>query len=221
MERLKDYITTLHKSTKRDYLKRMNDDKVSCMLEAKKYEFNYWDGDRRYGYGGYKYIPGRWTPVAEKIISNYNLNENSRILDAGCGKGFLLLEIKKILPLIEIVGIDISNHALNQIPDELKNNFFLHNLKHPLPFKDNEFDLVISINTLHNLQIPDLKTAITEIERVAKNKYIAVESFRNEQEQFNLQCWALTCEAFFNKDSWIWLFEHFGYKGDFEFIYFE
>lgn len=221
MERLKDYITTLHKSTKRKYLERMNDDKVSCMLEAKKYEVNYWDGDRRYGYGGYKYIPGRWSSLAKQIIADYNLKDNSRILDAGCGKGFLLLEIKKQLPSIDIVGIDISKHALNEAPEIFKNNFFIHNLKDTLPFKDNEFDLVISINALHNLQIPDLKTAITEIERVGKNKYIAVESYRNEKEQFNLQCWALTCESFFNKDSWIWLFEHFGYKGDYEFIYFE
>tara|TARA_Y100000768_G_scaffold224296_1_gene169378 strand:+ start:1835 stop:2500 length:666 start_codon:yes stop_codon:yes gene_type:complete len=221
MERLKNYITSLHQSTKREYLKRMNDDKISCMLEAKKYEFNYWDGDRRYGYGGYKYIPGRWTSFAEQLISDYNLKDGSRILDAGCGKGFLLLEIKKILPKINIVGIDISNHALKEAPEILRQDFFIHNLKDPLPFKDNEFDLVISINALHNLHISELKIALTEIERVGKKKYIAVESYRNEKEQFNLQCWALTCESFFNKDSWIWLYDHFGYKGDYEFIYFE
>ena len=221
MKRLKNYITALHKSTKREYLERMNDDKVLCMLEAKKYEFNYWDGDRRYGYGGYKYIPGRWSNLAGQIIIDYNLNENSIILDAGCGKGFLLLEIKKKLPKIKIVGIDISKHALNEAPQILKNDFFIHDLKEILPFKDNEFDLVISINALHNLEISDLKTAISEIERVGKKKYIAVESYRNEREQFNLQCWALTCESFFNNKSWIWLFDHFGYKGDYEFIYFE
>ncbi len=221
MERLKNYITSLHQSTKREYLKRMNDDKISCMLEAKKYEFNYWDGDRRYGYGGYKYIPGRWTSFAEQLISDYNLKDGSRILDAGCGKGFLLLEIKKILPKINIVGIDISNHAIKEAPEILRQDFFIHNLKDPLPFKDNEFDLVISINALHNLHISELKIALTEIERVGKKKYIAVESYRNEKEQFNLQCWALTCESFFNKDSWIWLYDHFGYKGDYEFIYFE
>jgi len=221
MERLKNYITSLHQSTKREYLKRMNDDKISCMLEAKKYEFNYWDGDRRYGYGGYKYIPGRWTSFAEQLISDYNLKDGSRILDAGCGKGFLLLEIKKILPKINIVGIDISNHALKEAPEILRQDFFIHNLKDPLPFKDNEFDLVISVNALHNLHIFELKIALTEIERVGKKKYIAVESYRNEKEQFNLQCWALTCESFFNKDSWIWLYDNFGYKGDYEFIYFE
>ena len=221
MGQLKNYITSLHKSTKREYLYRMNDDKVSCMLEAKKYEFNYWDGDRRYGYGGYKYIQGRWSNLAEQMITDYNLKNNSRILDAGVVKDSLLLEIKKQLPSIDIVGIDISRHALKEAPEILKNNFFIHNLKDTLPFNDNEFDLVISINALHNLHIPDLKTAITEIERVGKNKFIAVESYRNEKEQFNLQCWALTCESFFNKDSWIWLFKQFGYKGDYEFIYFE
>ena len=121
MRRLKDYITALHKSTKREYLERMNDDKVSCMIEAKKYEFNYWDGDRRYGYGGYKYIQGRWSSLAKQIITDYNLKDNSRILDAGCGKGFLLLEIKKQLPSINIVGIDISKHALKEAPEIFKN----------------------------------------------------------------------------------------------------
>ena len=42
----------------------------------------------------------------------------------------------------------------------------------------------------------------------------------NEKELFNLQCWALTCQSFFSKDEWIWIFDEFGYKGDYEFIYF-
>ena len=89
------------------------------------------------------------------------------------------------------------------------------------PFGDNEFDLVISLNTLHNLKIYDLKTALGEIDRVGKNGYIVIEAYRNEKELFNLECWALTCESFFRPDEWIWLFEEFGYNGDYEFIYFE
>ena len=79
--------------TKRNYLQRMLNSKVSCMIEAKKYEKNYWDGNRKYGYGGYKYIPGRLEPVAKKLIKKFKLN-NSKILDIGCGKGYLLFEIK-------------------------------------------------------------------------------------------------------------------------------
>ena len=221
MSKLKNYITQLHKTTKREYLPRMMNDKVNCMIEAKKYEYDYWDGDRKYGYGGYNYIPGRWKPLAKLIINDYNLTERSKILDVGCGKGFLLYEIKMILPDIELVGIDISKHALHEAPEILKKDFFIHDARNLFPFENKQFDLVISINTLHNLKISELKNAFSEIERVGKNKYIAVESYRNEEEQFNLQCWALTCESFFDKESWIWLFNHFGYKGDYEFIYFE
>ena len=81
-------VTNLHKSTKRDYLKRMIDNKVQCMTIAKKYGYDYWDGNRKYGYGGYKYIPGKWTSVAKRLIKNYKLNDNSKILDVGCGKAY-------------------------------------------------------------------------------------------------------------------------------------
>jgi hypothetical protein len=80
---------------------------------------------------------------------------------------------------------------------------------------------VISLGTLHNLKVFELQTAVQEIERVGKNKYIMVESYRSELEQFNMECWALTAEAFYDVSSWIWLYNHFGYTGDYEFIYFE
>ena len=114
MGEMKNFITTLHQSTSRNYIERMNNDKIECMIEAKKYGENYWDGDRKFGYGGYKYIPGRWKPLAEKLIETYNLKPNSKILDVGCGKGFLLFEIK-IIPEIEVVGIDSSHYGLDNI----------------------------------------------------------------------------------------------------------
>ena len=110
------FMNENHKKTKRNYLERMTDHKVLSMIEAKKYERNYWDGPRKFGYGGYKYIPGRWTKVANKIIKKFNLTNKSNILDVGCGKGFLLFEIKKILPNIKIVGFDISKHAIKSAP---------------------------------------------------------------------------------------------------------
>ncbi len=101
MGRMLEIVTPLHKATKRDYLARMNDDKVHCMVKAKEYEFDYWDGDRRYGYGGYKFIEGRWAPVAQALIETYGLKNGSSVLDVGCGKAFLLYEMKKILPDLE------------------------------------------------------------------------------------------------------------------------
>jgi len=217
----RNFISKLHNSTKRNYLNRMNDQKVYCMKIAKKYGKEYWDGNRRFGYGGYKYIPGRWKNVAKKIIKLYKLKPGSKILDVGCGKGFLLKEMLMIEPKLKIYGFDISGYALKKSFKEKNIKFFIHNAKKKFPFKSKQFDLVISLATLHNLKVYDLNTAIREIQRVGKKKYIMVESYRNEKELFNLQCWALTCESFFNNKEWLWLYNHFGYKGDYEFIHFE
>ena len=221
MKQLMNIVTPLHKSTSRDYLARMNDDKVHCMLKAKEYEGDYWDGDRRYGYGGYKFLPGRWKPVAEALIENYKLSNDSSILDVGCGKGFLLYELKQLLPGLNIAGFDVSKHGLEHAKEEVKNFLFSHRAQDPYPYKDNEFDLVISLGCVHNLRIFELETALKEIERVGRQGYIMMESYRNELEQFNVQCWALTCESFFDHVEWSWVFDHFGYTGDYEFIYFE
>lgn len=221
MGKLKEFVTSLHQGTKRDYLARMVDDKVSCMLKAKEYKFDYWDGDRRFGYGGYRFIEGRWKPVAEALILEYQLTNESKILDVGCGKGFLLYEIKNILPNIQIVGFDISKHALENAHPDVRPFLIYHKAQEPYRFRDKEFDLVISITTLHNLRLADLEKSLKEIERVGKKAYVMLESYRNELEQFNLQCWALTCESYFDTEEWIWLYEHFGYTGDYEFIYFE
>ena len=220
MGKLVEIITKLHKKTQRDYVGRMVDEKTHCMDVAKQYGADYWDGDRRYGYGGYKY-DGRWKSVAEDLIRTYGLTDDSKILDVGCGKAFILYEIKKILPGCRIAGLDISEYGLANAKEEIKEFLFRHDATKPLPFGDKEFDLVFSVTTLHNFKIYELKTALTEIERVGKQGYVMVEAYRNSVELFNLECWALTCESFFRPDEWIWLYKEFGYTGDYEFIYFE
>ena len=123
MGNLVNYSTSLHQATKREYIKRMVDDKINCMLKAKEYEFDYWDGSRRYGYGGYKYMPGRWKPVAELIIKNYKLTNDSSVLDVGCGKAFLLYEMKLLLPNLKISGFDISKHGIDEAKKKNKRRF--------------------------------------------------------------------------------------------------
>ncbi len=214
-------ISKIHKSTKRNYLERMINSKVQCMLKAKKYGKNYWDGPRKYGYGGYKYIPGRLKPVAQKLIKKFKLSNRSKILDVGCGKGYLLYEIKKILPKILIVGFDISKYAIENSHIKVRNDLFIHRAEDRYPFKKREFDLAISLGCYHNLEINHLIFALGEIQRVSKKSYVMVESYRNEKELFNLQCWALTCESFFSKREWLWIFKEFKFKGYYEFIYFE
>jgi len=215
------FIQSLHRSSKRDYLARMKNKKVNCMTIAQKFGRDYWDGNRKFGYGGYKYIKGRWKLVAKNLIKKYRLSNDSRILDIGCGKGYLLLDIKKILPDIKVFGIDISHYAKNHAHNEIKNYIKVIDVSKKIDYKKNYFDLVISINTLHNLEIKKLKKALTEISRISKKSYLVVESYRNNEELFNLQCWALTCKSFFSKNEWRWIFKEFDYKGDYEFIYFK
>ena len=219
-----DFMSALHKSTPRDYLARVNDEefpKAKAAKLAKKFDYEYWDGDRRICYGGYKYIEGRWEKIALKLINHYKLPQNPKILDVGCGKGYLLFDFLKILPEAQIYGIDISEYALSNCKKEIKDRIFLGNAT-SLPWEDNYFDLVISINTLHCLHAYDLQKALTEIQRVGnKNKYICVESYRNEVEKANLLYWQVTCEAFNTPKEWKWWFDTNGFDGDYSFIYFE
>jgi SAM-dependent methyltransferase len=221
MGRMLNLVTPLHKATKRDYLGRMNDDKIVCSLKAREYEADYWDGDRRFGYGGYRFIEGRWAPVAQGLIDVYGLKNGSKVLDVGCGKGFLLYEMKKILPGLEIAGFDVSQHGLANAHEQVKPYLFTYRAQDAYPYGDDEFDLVISLATLHNLRIYEIEAAVSEIERVGKNKYVMLEGYRNVAELHNLECWALTAESLFHTSEWIWLYNRFGYTGDYEFIYFE
>ncbi len=166
-------------------------------------------------------IDGRWRPVAEKLIKTYNLKSGSSVLDIGCGKGYLLYEMKLLVPGLDIVGIDSSDYGLENAKDEIKPFIYKHKAEDKLPYKDKEFNLVISLGMFHNLRFPELRKALREMERVGKQGYLMLESYRNENELFNLQCWALTAESFFDQKEWIWLYDLFDYTGDYEFIYFE
>jgi len=219
-----DFLSTIHKSTKRDYLARVNDPefpKAKAAKLAKRWDFDYWDGDRRINYGGYRYMEGRWEKVARAMAEHYGLKAGDRILDVGCGKGFLLFDFGKVVPGIEVCGIDISEYAIRNGKEEIKDKLRIGNAM-ALPWPDNYFDLVISINTLHNLYCYELDKALREIVRVGKgHKYICVESYRNEEEKTNLLYWQVTCEAFNTPEEWDWWFKHTGYTGDHSFIYFE
>ncbi|WP_373840296.1 class I SAM-dependent methyltransferase [Methanospirillum sp.] len=216
-----DFITPLHKKTKRDYLGRVTGyPKAEAAKKARLFEYDYWDGDRNICYGGY-YYDGRHKPVAEAMIRHYNLTNDSVILDMGCGKGFLLYEFTQLLPGITVVGFDISQYALKNCKEEVKGDLIRGSADF-LPFKSNSFDLVISITTLHNLYCYQMASALKEIERVSRDHaYIVVESYRNEEEKVNLLYWQVTCEGFYTPEEWVWWFDQTGYTGDYSFIYFE
>ena len=154
------------------------------------------------------------------MSEHYSLPNKPKILDIGCGKGYLLL-ILKVIPDADINGIDISNYAILNSKEEIKDKLVVGNSNN-LPWPDNYFDLVISINTFHNLHTFDLEKSLQEMQRVSKkNKYICVESYRNEVEKANLLYWQVTCEAFNTPEEWFWWFKKTGYNGDYSFIYFE
>ncbi len=219
--KVKNFVTFKHKKVKRNYLERMSNNKILCMNTSKKYGYDYWDGNRKFGYGGYRYIEGYQTYLAQKLIKEYKLDKNSKILDIGGGKGFLAYELQRILKNKNIFCCDISKYAIKKSKKELFNKVFFHDIKKKFNFSDNHFDLVLCINVLHNLKLENLENALKEIERLSKNKFICVESYKNNKQQFNLQCWALTAETLIDSQSWKWIFKKSGYSGDFEFIYFD
>lgn len=217
----KEFISLIHKSTPRDYLARVTErDKAEVSELALKWDYDYWDGSRQTGYGGYKY-DGRWRKVADAMADAYGIKAGDRVLDVGVGKGFLLHDFTESVPGIEAAGLDISRYAIDHAMESVKPNLVEGHAR-KLPWPDDHFDLVISINTLHNLYINDLFDALKEIERVSRgNKFLVVEAYRNEREKMNLMYWQLTCRAFHTPEEWEWIFEQAGYTGDYEFIFFE
>lgn len=218
-----DFMSAVHKSTKRDYLARVNDPeypKAKAAELAKKWGYDYWDGDRRINYGGYRYMEGRWEKVARAMAEHYGIKVGDKVLDVGCGKGFMLFDWTKVVPGVEVNGIEISEYAIGNSKEEIRDRLRLGTASE-LPWPDKYFDLVYSLNTLHNLHCYDLDRALREMERVGKHKYLCVESYRNETEKANLLYWQVTCEAFNTPGEWEWWFKQTGYTGDYSFIYFE
>ena len=217
----REFVGLIHKSTKRDYLARVTErDKAEVAELAIQFGYDYWDGSRQTGYGGYRY-DGRWRTVADAMVAAYGIRPGMRILDVGCGKGFLLHDLAAACPGVELAGIDISAYALDHAMEDVR-PFLRQGNAASLPWPDRHFDLVISITTLHNLFLPELWAALGEMERVARGgRYLCVEAYRNEREKVNLMYWQLTCRAFHTPAEWDFLFEHAGCSGDYEYIYFE
>lgn len=182
---------------------------------ARKFGREYFDGDRTYGYGGYYYHPRFWSDVVKDFVKYYGLTKKSSILDVGCAKGFMMHDFRHVLPGVHIEGIDISKYAVVQALTDVKPFIKFGNAK-KLPYPDCSFDLVISINTIHNLPLNQCKEALREISRVCrKNAFITVDAYRNSREKERLEKWNLTALTYMSTNEWEKLFEELGYKGDY------
>jgi SAM-dependent methyltransferase len=181
---------------------------------ARRFGREYFDGDRGQGYGGYRY-DGRWIPVAERMRDFYGLAAGDRVLDVGCAKGFLLHDLRAVIPGVTVAGLDISAYAIARAMDDVR-PFLVAGSADALPFADKSFDLVISINAAHNLDRVRCAQAIREMERVSRRfKYLQVDSYRTPEEREKLERWQLTCATHFDPAGWRRLFEDAGYTGDY------
>ena len=201
--------------TKRDIKQRGKEKTDKDRKIAREFEKDFFDGDRRNGYGGFNYNPRFWQPVVPNFQSYYNLSKTSSLLDVGCAKGFMLHDFSEMIPGINVQGIDISNYAIQNSMKSVKNKLQVADARE-LPFQDNSFDLVISITTVHNFEREDCITALKEISRVSKgNAFITVDAYRNEEEKEAMLAWNLTAKTILHVDEWKELFLEAGYSSDY------
>lgn len=181
---------------------------------ALRFGKEYFDGTREQGYGGYRY-DGRWLPIAEDIVQHFDLKAGDRILDVGCGKGFLVKDLMKVCPGLEAFGIDISEYAVMNCEPEVVGRLHIGNAMR-LPFPDNSFQAVISINTIHNLERAGCIQALREMQRLAPgNGYVQVDAYRNPEERQIFEDWMLTAKTYGMPDDWREILSEAGYTGDY------
>lgn len=182
---------------------------------ARKFGKEFFDGDRKTGYGGFSYNPKFWELVIPDFKKYFNLSEKSSLLDVGCAKGFMVYDLMRLIPGINAHGIDISEYAINNSLESVKEFIQVANAN-DLPFDDNSFDVVISINTVHNLDIDGCAKSLQEIERVAKmGAFITVDAYKNEDEKERMFAWNLTGKTIMSTSEWVNFFDEVGYTGDY------
>lgn len=182
---------------------------------ARQFGEAFFDGDRSTGYGGFHYNERFWTPVIPAFQEHFGLNSNSSILDVGCAKGFMLYDLQRLIPGIQLAGLDVSEYAIQHAKEEVKDIVAVGDAR-KLPYEDNSFDVVISITTLHNLEVDELAVALQEVERVArKGSFITLDAYRNDEEKARMEAWNLTAKTMMHVDEWKAFFKKVGYTGDY------
>ncbi len=182
---------------------------------ARRFAFEFFDGDRRHGYGGYRYHPRFWRPVVPAFVARYGLEAGHRVLDVGCAKGFLLHDLAAAIPGLEVWGVDVSPYAIDQAVPAIRPRLAVGDAK-SLPFRDGHFDLVISLTTLHNLERDDCSHGLAEVQRVSLGPcFVTLDAYRNEIERARMNAWNLTARTVMSTNEWRDFFLAAGYRGDY------
>jgi SAM-dependent methyltransferase len=182
---------------------------------ARQFGKEFFDGDRRNGYGGFNYFSRFWQPVIPTFQEHFGLSASSSVLDVGCAKGFMLHDLAELIPGITVKGLDVSEYAIANAIEDMKPHVQVGDARQ-LPYADNAFDVVISINSIHNLQRADCAQALREIERVSKgHSYITVDAYRSDEEKTRMYAWNLTAQTIMHVDEWKAFFDEVGYTGDY------
>jgi SAM-dependent methyltransferase len=201
--------------TKRNLEERMASKTEADRAIARQFGREFFDGDRNHGYGGFNYMSRFWQPVIPTFKEYWNLSPNNSLLDVGCAKGFMLHDLTELIPGITVKGVDISKYAIENAMPDMKPHLEVANATN-LPFKNDSFDVVISINTIHNLERKECGKALQEIERVSRGKsFITVDAYRNEEEKERMYAWNLTAKTIMSVEEWILFFKEVGYSGDY------
>ncbi len=199
----------------RDLDERANEVSDSERNIAMQFGQEFFDGERRFGYGGYIYKPHYWQDVVKDIVAYYELDESMSVLDVGCAKGFFLYDLSLAVPGISVKGVDISSYAIHSAKDEIRQDLLIANAS-SLPFDDSSFDLVISINTIHNLEETLCAQSLQEIERVSRGKsFIVVDAYETMEQKQRMYAWNLTAKTIKHVDKWRDFFRKSGYTGDY------
>lgn len=182
---------------------------------ARRFGREFFDGDRKHGYGGFNYLPRFWQPVIPTLQQHFGLTSESAVLDVGCAKGFMLHDMAQLIPGISVNGIDVSEYAIVNAIDDMKPRVQVADARR-LPFGDKSFDVVIAINTVHNLDRADCAQALREIERVSRGgAYVTVDAYRSDEEKERMFAWNLTAKTIMHVDEWKAFFAEVGYTGDY------
>lgn len=200
---------------KRDLTKRLESKTEEVRSVARKFDKEFFDGERKFGYGGFSYNSKYWSEVVKDFSDYYNLGDNSKVLDVGCAKGFMLYDFFRLNPNLDLYGVDISEYAIENSVTEINHKLQVANATN-LPYEDNFFDLVIAINTIHNLDKAECATALKEISRVSKkNAFLTVDAYRNNEEKQRMYAWNLTAKTIMSVEEWVKFFDQNNYDGDY------